>query len=254
MAMEQCAAGQHRSALGPVAREDFFLPRRCMREPLTALFKAAALLDRATDEHLRGDRIQAERLLAEADRPVVRAWTEMLWGSAAANPEQWRYRRVRTVTGSPPYLSKADRVPVRMPSAIERAAVIERYGRHCVFCGIPLIRAEVRSFFKRTYPDAVPWGPTNGSQHAAFQALWMQFDHLVPHCRGGDNQVDNVVVTCAGCNFGRMSNTIEELGLLDPRLRPRQKSDWDGLERALDASRPNHAAHRQVLPTCLSGD
>ena len=41
----------------------------------------------------------------------------------------------------------------------------------------------------------------------------------------GDNQVANVVVTCAGCNFGRMSNTIEELGLLDSRLRPRQESD-----------------------------
>ena len=61
----------------------------------------------------------------------------------------------------------------------------------------------------------------------------MQFDHLVPHCRGGDNRITNVVVTCAGCNFGRMSNTIEELGLLDPRAGPRIESDWDGLERVL---------------------
>ena len=120
-----------------------------------------------------------------------------------------------------------------MPTAAERAAVIERYGRHCVFCGVPLIRAEVRSTFHRMYPGSVPWGKTNGSQHAAFQALWLQFDHLVPHCRGGNNEAANVVITCAGCNFGRMGNTIEELGLLDPRFRPRRESEWDGLERVL---------------------
>ena len=80
----------------------------------------------------------------------------MLWGSAASNPDQWRYRRVRAVAGSPSYLSKADRVPARMPNAMERAAVIARYGRHCVFCGIPLIRAEVRSAINRMYPVAVP--------------------------------------------------------------------------------------------------
>ena len=185
-------------------------------------------------------------MLAETNRPVVRAWTEMLWGSAAANPGQWRYLRVRSVAGSPPYLSKADRMPVRMPNAGQRAAIVERYGRHCVFCGIPLIRSEVRATFHRLYPDAVPWGSSNGSQHAAFQALWMQFDHLVPHCRGGDNDIANVVVTCAGCNFGRMSHTIEELGLLDPRLRSRQDSGWDGLERVMNAQRST-GGHRPPL-------
>jgi 5-methylcytosine-specific restriction endonuclease McrA len=76
-------------------------------------------------------------------------------------------------------------------------------------------------------------GRTNPTQHAAFQCMWLQFDHVVPHSRGGDNSVDNVVVTCGPCNYGRAERTLDELGLIDPRQKPVQKTDWDGLERML---------------------
>ena len=212
---------------------EFLAPRRCLREPIPELRQVAALLDRATDAHLAGDRSHADELLREADQPAVRAWTESLWGSAKANPDQWRYRRLRAVADPPPYLPRSERVPVRMPNMVERSAILARYGRHCGFCGVPLIRAEIRCKFHQLYPDAVPWGATNPSQHAGFQALWLQLDHVLPHCRGGGNSAENLVVTCAGCNFGRMSNTLEELGLIDPRTRAVSKNEWDGLERIL---------------------
>ena len=60
-----------------------------------------------------------------------------------------------------------------------------------------------------------------------------QFDHVLPHARGGDNSLENVVPTCAGCNYGRASMTLEEVGLLDPRTRPPKQAEWDGLERIL---------------------
>lgn len=226
----------------------FLAPRRCLREPVTELWDAAAVLDRATNAHLSGNREQAEVLLREANQPVVRSWTESLWGSARANPDQWRYLRRRPAADAPPYLPKPDRVPVRMPSAAERTKVLARYGRHCVFCGIPLIRAEVRSMFHRLYPEAAPWGTTNPSQHAGFQALWLQFDHVLPHCRGGDNSISNIVVTCAGCNFGRMSSTLEELGLIDPRTMPVSNNGWDGLERVLAVRTANAATTLNSLP------
>jgi hypothetical protein len=87
--------------------------------------------------------------------------------------------------------------------------------------------------FRRAYPDALPWGRTNPTQHAAFQGLWMQFDHVLPHSRGGDNSLENVVITCAPCNYGRMHWTLDEVGLVDPRKMPTHKTSWDGLERLL---------------------
>ena len=61
--------------------------------------------------------------------------------------------------------------------------------------------------------------------------MWMQFDHILPHARGGDNSIENMVITCAPCNFGRMKYTLAEMGLADPRMRPVEKIDWDGLEQ-----------------------
>ncbi len=117
-----------------------------------------------------------------------------------------------------------------MPTAVEQAELIGRYGYRCAFCGIPLIHKRIRERATRLYPEAVPWGRTNQSQHAAFQAMWLQFDHVLPHARGGDNSFDNLVVTCAPCNFGRMNYTLAEMGLADPRERSIEPIDWDGLE------------------------
>jgi len=70
--------------------------------------------------------------------------------------------------------------------------------------------------------------------------MWLQFDHLVPNERGGTSDLDNVVVTCAPCNFGRMQLTVEEVGLENPLARPiaanwRNFEQWDGLTRLLRA-------------------
>jgi hypothetical protein len=211
--------------------QDFFAPRRCMREPISEIFHASHLLDRATDAHLAGDHSTAGTLIRTANIPAVRAWAESLWGSKATNPDQRKYHRFRAVAAALPHLPKAQRIPQRMPSSAERSSIVERYGRNCVFCGIPLISKEVRIAFGRAYPGALPWGRTNQTQHAAFQCMWMQFDHLLPHSRGGDNTLENVVITCAPCNSARWHWTLNEVGLIDPRKLPRQKTSWDGLKR-----------------------
>jgi hypothetical protein len=211
--------------------DDYLAPRRCMREPVPQIWHVADLLSSAADAHLAGEREKADALFHEADCPVARGWLESLWGSAKRNADQAHYRRVRNIVGAPPLLPKSERQTCRMPNAAERKLLIEKFGRHCVFCGIPLIRAEVRRFFNKQYPATVIWGDTNPSQHAGFAVLWMQFDHVLPHSRGGISSLSNMVLTCAGCNYGRMDNTLEELGLLDPRTREYPKTGWDGLER-----------------------
>jgi 5-methylcytosine-specific restriction endonuclease McrA len=129
-----------------------------------------------------------------------------------------------------------------MPDALVQALIIERDGFHCRFCGIPVIRAQVRRAMHSAYPNALPWGRTNATQHAAFQCMWLQFDHVLPNTRGGRSDLENLIVTCAPCNFGRMEWTIAEIGLLDPRGRVLLDHwsgyrRWRGLEEFLDSTK-----------------
>ncbi len=197
--------------------------RRCFREPCDELIVAAQSLDSAVSAHLAGQHRLAEELLRAADISAIREWTESIWGR---NSPYVGVPLKVTASHSP-----NTRVAERMPSATEKRAIHLRDGFICRFCGLPVIRSETRRRIAAAYPKAVPWGRTNASQHAAFQAMWAQYDHVVPHAHGGDNSLENLVLTCAACNFGRMSYSLEEVSLEDPRLRSPSLNAWDGLER-----------------------
>lgn len=205
---------------------DFYAPRRCFREPIAEVFEAAALLDRAADAHLEGNAMLAEELIRRADIPTLFAWTDSIWGRHDQD-----LHRVRELPAAPPTMPVHARLQPRMPTAATRRALVERDGHHCRFCGIPVISREVRSMLRLAYPLALRWGRTNSEQHRAFQCMWRQYDHILPHGRGGDSSIQNMVVTCAPCNFGRVDYTLEEVGLMDPRQTAVQSSSWDGLER-----------------------
>ena len=211
--------------------EEFLAPRRCMREPKKEIFHAARLLDRAVDAHLRNDWKTASQLFREADMPEVRAWTESLWGAKRENPDQWRYKRWREIQGiGEPEPKVNDRLPIKK----HRLEIIERDGYNCRFCGIPVISSGTRKAITTAYPDAAYWrSQKNLDQHAALQCLWLQFDHILPHCWGGESEPDNIVITCAPCNYGRGKCRLEEVGLIDPRERPVYRTSWDGLVRFL---------------------
>jgi len=198
------------------------MPRTCFLEPPREANRAAELLSMAVDAHLVGEAASARALIREADNPVIRDWTESIWGRNSPHVQP----TVQTI--SPP---SSDRIAIRMPNTAEKAALHLRDGYHCRFCGLTVIRSEVRKKIAKAYPEALGWGRTNLSQHAAFQAMWAQYDHLVPHSRGGDNSAGNMVVTCAPCNFGRMDYLLDEVGLAHPFARDPILSTWDGLER-----------------------
>ena len=198
--------------------------RTCLRDPIPEIAEAAHLLESAVQAHLNGNAELTHKLIRRADLPVIREWTESLWGSNSP------YVQYRPVENAPPSIPKEQRVKLRMPTIAEKNTLHQRDGFHCRFCGIPLIRKEIRERIKKAYPESLPWGSKNIDQHAAFQAMWLQYDHLLPHARGGDNNLDNIVITCAPCNFGRMNWTLEEVGLIDPRTRQPVRSDWTGLE------------------------
>ena len=196
----------------------------CLRQPIPEIEWAARTVLAAMESHLAGDIQRAGSLIESTNIIEIRNWTESLWGKDSA------YVDPRVVAGAPRQLSKAERIPVRMPDRANKERLLAQQGWHCRFCGIPLIRPETRTWIRSKYKDALPWGTKNNEQHAAFQAMWLQYDHLVPHARGGTNDLENILITCAPCNYARMHYTIEELGLEDPRLRRRVESSWEGLE------------------------
>jgi len=204
--------------------------RLCLRTPIPEIAVAAQLLDDAVSAHLLNHPEKAQELILMADMPEIRQWVESIWGKASP------YLQWRLVTPAPVVLDKTQRVQLRMPSAAEKRLLLQRDGYHCRFCGIPVIRREIRLKLRMLYPSALQWGRTNATQHAAFQAMWAQYDHILPHAKGGNNDLDNVVITCAPCNFGRMDFTLDEVGLSDPRTREPIHSNWDGLERLLQVN------------------
>jgi hypothetical protein len=202
--------------------------RRCFREPIPEIFAAAAMLKDAVSAHIAGDFAGCEALIHKANDPAVRAWTAPFLGSWRRNP----FINPRQVAGAPPIIPRAART-TRMPNRLEKAALVETWGHGCAFCGIPLIRVEVRKALCAAYPAAAVWGATNDNCHAALLCMSLQYDHVVPHSRGGDNSLKNLVVTCAACNYGRMWFVLDEVGLMDPRDRLRARGDWTGLEEFL---------------------
>jgi hypothetical protein len=205
---------------------DSGLPQ-CLRKPIPEIAQAAAVLQVAVDAHLAGRHGDAAVLIASTNTDTIREWVESLWG------KKCRYLLIQKLPDAPPRWGKDMRIPRRMSNTAQQTHLIAEQGRHCRFCGIPLIRAEVRRKLHKLYPKALPWAPGNRNQHAAFQAMWLQFDHLLPHSRGGKNDLDNVVITCAPCNYSRMQYTLAELGLDDPMTRPRVVSEWNGLEQIM---------------------
>lgn len=203
--------------------------RRWFREPIPEIYDAARYLDAAVSAHLAGESKIASQLIKLADMPILRAWLDSIWG--AKSP----HIRYRPVDGAPGLVSKEEKAPKRMPDSSIKRQLIDRDGYHCRLCGIPVIREEVRKRLHALYPDALTWAAGNINQHAAFQVLWLQYDHLVPHARGGSNDLDNMLIACAACNFGRMQYTLEEVGFAPVSSIERIHSSWDGLERVLTA-------------------
>lgn len=201
------------------------IKRICLRDPIPEIFEAASKLDAAVSAHLNKEYEKAEELIRITNLPVIREWTESIWGKKSP------YLQYRPVHETNVSVLKENRVKARMPSLREKCSLLERDGHHCRFCGIPVIREEVRKKIMTAYPKVLSWERNNKGQHAAFQAMWVQYDHLLPHAKGGENNLENMVITCAPCNFGRMDYSLEEVGLIDPRLRQPVQSNWDGLER-----------------------
>ncbi len=223
--------------------------RKCFSPPIPEIFEAAHLLNRAISAHLQGDFSAVDHYLRAADIRAIGDWLDPIWlrKSDLVRPEQ--------VDNLPPILPKDQRHKPRIVSQSLCKALVARDGHHCRFCGMPLVRSEVRKLLNKLYPEAARWVSTRETdQHRGLQAMWMQYDHVLVHSRGGFTDLNNMVVACAACNFGRDRFTLEEMRLSDPRIEIRLPSwegrlTWDGLETFLpEAQRYIQAADSPFRP------
>lgn len=200
--------------------------RHSIREPIPEIFEASELLSQAADAHLQGNFAEADTLLIHANLPAVYEWAWVDWQKPSLNI------RIPRPENDTKKLPKDQLDPTRAPKAATKRNVLARDGYRCRYCGIPVIDADIRKLLHSLYPVAVPWvSSVPEKQHAAFSCFWLQYDHVVPHSHGGRSDEDNVVISCALCNFGKLDYTVRQLDIADPRTRSPQPAEWDGLER-----------------------
>lgn len=199
--------------------------RLSIARPPPQVVDAARHLDEAVTAHLSGETERAAELIRAADFATLYVdWLKPIMASSERH-------LIVPLTQLIPRRPKAERDPVRMPSKDIRTKIHQRDGYNCRFCGIPVIRPEIRRALRAKYPEALRWGRRDTERHAGFLVMWAQYDHVLPHALGGTNDFENLVLACAACNFGRAGYSLEEVGVEDPRARPVVVRNWDGLER-----------------------
>ena len=185
---------------------------------------AADLLSQAADAVLENRDDDARRLIIEADMPKLGEFAQRITGKV--DPQiHWQSK----MPSSSELIGA--RVKQRMPSTSIEYSIYCRDGWRCRYCGVRLISPSARKRLVALYPDVARWGRLNRDKHHGLSALTATLDHVLPHSRGGTNDLENLVSACGMCQFGRGHWTLEEVGFTDPRSRAPIVDDWDGLMR-----------------------
>ncbi|HWG21194.1 MAG TPA: HNH endonuclease [Terracidiphilus sp.] len=206
--------------------------RTCLRDAIPEIAQAATFLDEAANAYLAGDRTEAIRLINAADIRAIDEWSISIMGKFT------EHNRPISPLGDPPIRPLAERSKPRMPSAALKKALHDQFGYRCCFCGIPVIRKSVRIRLTSLFPELLRGDGTKFTKNAMIRVMEAQYDHVLPHSRGGATSFENMLITCAPCNYGRWHFTLGEMGLVDPRSRQLVRSNWDGLERFMRSDIP----------------
>lgn len=140
-----------------------------------------------------------------------------------------RHRKIQINIPPLPIIEISQRDSVRSPAMIQNEVFL-RDSYHCRYCGGKLISQEfIRKFIKNLDSPLFKRGETNLTTHGIIHITWPVADHVTPWNKGGKTNLDNLVSSCAPCNYGKDGYTIEQLGIDNPFKRAPNKSEWDGL-------------------------
>ena len=182
------------------------------------------------------DPIAARELIRQVDSEAMKRWHI----DVALRSGIWRAKH-SGVLGS----DKPDS-PKRKSIAQKRmVAIFRRDNWRCRYCGIRV--GGNRKFFEKfssviNMPELVQ-GRTDETRHGLYSLLMASYDHITPHSRGGSDDDSNLVTACWGCQFGKFSFTLEELGLqtADSDISGK-KGEWQGLSPQLAESEESRSS------------
>jgi 5-methylcytosine-specific restriction endonuclease McrA len=144
-----------------------------------------------------------------------------------------RHRARKLNIPAPDEIPKELRDPVRSPKKLQEQ-VFKRDGYRCRYCGQRLISQKfMRAFIKELNSPTFQRGATNLGTHGIIHATWPVADHIKPWNYGGSTSMENLVSSCAACNYGKDGYTCTQLGIADPRLFEPEADEWDGLDSKL---------------------
>ena len=197
--------------------------RRCLLKPIPEIHLAAKLLDAAADALVLNNKKLAAELVVRADIQKIMEYAVLLVGKMSIEI----HRQIKM----PKSLPKSERHPTRMPTQSVQNQIFEKDGWRCRFCGIKVLSKKARNKLVKLFPEETHWGSSEFKRHSALYAMAASLDHVIPHSRGGENELSNFVTTCYCCQFGRGQWTLEESELHDPRDFEPLVDEWDGLTR-----------------------
>lgn len=177
----------------------------------------------AVDELLSGNRSACLERIKQIHSDAITNWY------VEHGQMSGRHRKLILGITPPPDVHESLRDPVRSPSKIQNK-VFERDGYKCRYCGNKLIsQTFFRLLIKQLNSDLFKRGTTNLTTHGILHLAWPVADHVIPWNKGGRTHLDNLVSSCASCNYGKDGYTIEQLGIENPLKREPLNDHWNGL-------------------------
>lgn len=98
---------------------------------------------------------------------------------------------------------------------------------HCRYCGNPMVYGPALKLLDILNPNHKYFHPNgkDGEMLPLFIKGWASVDHVKPFSRRGEDNIENYVSACWGCN---LKYGDKEIGKGKPKPRGIVQSEWDG--------------------------
>lgn len=129
----------------------------------------------------------------------------------------WSFRsKVLGTLESSPFLGTLD---TRKLTNDVKNQVSDRDGFVCGYCKGKLVSDErLNRISSIVGADNFRISGNNSQRHGYIYIVRTTVDHILPQSKGGQTDLDNLIMCCWACNYGKAEKTLSEIGLVDPRL------------------------------------